>query len=49
MHPRCIILLTLNTIGLIDFLIKTPQIVLINIIIVILNLNVLHFVINHFH
>ena len=39
MHPLIIILLTINLIGLIEFLIKKPLIVLINIIIVILNLN----------
>ena len=49
MHPLFIILLTLNIVGLIEFFIKTPLIVLINIIIVILNFNFLHFVFNHLH
>ena len=38
MHPPFIILSTLNIIGKIEILIKTPLIVIINIIIVILNL-----------
>ena len=48
MHLPFIILLTLHIIGNIKFLIKTPSIVLLNIIIVRLNLNILHFF-NYFH
>ena len=49
MHLLFITLSTLYIIGLNEFLNKTPLIVLINIIIVILNLNFLHFVFNHFY